>query len=253
MPDPLNWLLVFLRASAFLAIFPVFSITNVPVQIRVALGALVSFLVAPTLPDASQAGADFWNVLGLMSMEVGFGLLLGFVSRMLFYTLDIAGAIIGAEIGFTIPAGLNPLSAGQTTETATVLQYLAAMLFLTLNLHHGLLLAFQRSYYFLPMGGGHLRESLLLDVIGRTSHLFWFALQMSAPILAISFIVTLVFAVLSRAVPQMNVFVESFTVRILVGLTVFALTCQLMGQHMANYLGRLPEDVLRVAQLMGGR
>jgi flagellar biosynthetic protein FliR len=186
-------------------------------------------------------------------MEGGFGLLLGFAARMLFFALDIAGAIIGAEIGLTIPSSLNPMSTGQTTEAATVLQYLAAMIFLTLNLHHGLLLAFQRSYHFLPVGGGHLKESLLLDVLGRTGHLFWFALQMSAPVLAISFIITLVFAVLSRAVPQMNVFVESFTVRILVGLTVFALTCQIMGQHIANYLGRLPEDVLRVAQLLGAK
>jgi flagellar biosynthetic protein FliR len=253
MPDLLNWLLVFLRASALLAIFPVFSISNVPVQIRVALGALISFLVAPILPAPSLAGADFWKVIGVMFMEVAFGLLLGFAARMLFYALDIAGAIIGAEIGLTIPSSLNPMSTGQTTEAATVLHYLAAMIFLTLNLHHGLLLAFQRSYHFLPVGGGHLQESLLLDLLGRTSHLFWFALQMSAPLLAISFIITLVFAVLSRAVPQMNVFVESFTVRILVGLTVFSLTCQLMGQHIANYLGRLPEDVLKVAQLLGAK
>jgi flagellar biosynthesis protein FliR len=52
-------------------------------------------------------------------------------------------------------------------------------------------------------------------------------------------------------VPQMNVFSESFSVRLLAGMTVFGLTCQLMAQHIANYLQRLPEDVLRVAQLVG--
>ena len=49
----------------------------------------------------------------------------------------------------------------------------------------------------------------------------------------------------------MNVFSESFTVRILVGLTVFAFTCELFGQHIANFLHQLPEDVLRVTQLLG--
>jgi flagellar biosynthetic protein FliR len=132
-----------------------------------------------------------------------------------------------------------------------ILQNLGIMLFLTLNLHHGLLMAFQRSYHFLPIGGGRLNEALLLDLLGRTNQLFWFALQMSAPVLAVSFMVTLIFAVLSRAVPQMNVFLENFTVRLLAGLSVFGLTCQLMGEHIANYIGRLPEDVLRVAQLMG--
>jgi flagellar biosynthetic protein FliR len=74
---------------------------------------------------------------------------------------------------------------------------------------------------------------------------------MAAPVLAVAFIITLVFAVLGRAVPQMNVFAENFSVRLLAGMIVFGLTCQLLAQHIANYLGRLPDDVLRVAQLMG--
>ena len=131
------------------------------------------------------------------------------------------------------------------------MQYVAGVLFLSLNLHHGMLLAFRTSYQFLPIGGGHLGESLLLDVLGRTSHLFWFGVQMSAPVLAVALIIWLVFAVLGRAVPQMYVFSDNFSVRLLAGMVVFGLTCQLMAQHIANYLGRLPEDVLRVAQLMG--
>ncbi len=253
MPDVLNWLLVFLRASALLTIFPVFSATNFPVQLRVALAALLSFLVAPLLPGTWHPPLDFWGVLPLMAMEIGCGLLLGFVSRMIFYALEIAGGIIATEVGLMIPAGINPMSNAPTSEVSTIFQYLAAMLFLTMNLHHGLLLAFQKSYQFLPIGGSRLHESLLLDVLGRTSHLFWFAVQMAAPILAVTFLITLVLAVLSRAVPQMNVFSESFSVRLLAGLLAFGLTCQLMAEHIANFLHRLPEDVLRVAQLAGMR
>src|SRR5688572_9707616 len=251
MPDLLNWLLVFLRASAFIAVFPVFSTTNIPVQIRIALGALVSFLVAPLVPITTMGMSDMWGVIGLGAMEVGCGLLLGFVSRILFYALEFAGGIIATEIGLSMPGGINPITNSQTSEISTILQYMAGVLFLSLNLHHGLLLAFRKSYQFLPIGGGHLGESLLLDVLGRTAHLFWFGVQMSAPVLAVAFIITLVFAVLGRAVPQMNVFSENFSVRLLAGMVVFGLTCQLMAQHIANYLGRLPEDVLRVAQLMG--
>jgi flagellar biosynthesis protein FliR len=184
-------------------------------------------------------------------MEIGFGLLLGFVSRMLFYAVEFAGNTVATEIGLSMPGGFNPLTNTPTSPIATLLQYMAGLLFLTLNLHHGLLLAFRKSYQFLPIGGGQLGESLLLDVIGRTGHIFWFGIQMAAPVLAVAFIITLVFAVLGRAVPQMNVFAENFSVRLLAGMVVFGLTCQLMAQHIANYLGRLPEDMLRVAQLVG--
>jgi flagellar biosynthetic protein FliR len=91
----------------------------------------------------------------------------------------------------------------------------------------------------------------MTDMIARTSQTFLIALQLSAPIMAVSFIISLVFAVLGRAVPQMNVFHESFVFRILIGLGIFGVTMQLMSQHIVNYLRRLPEDILQVAQLLG--
>lgn len=251
MPDLFTWLLVLLRASALLAVFPIFAAPNVPRRIRVALSAMLAFLVAPSLPPVPTAGMDLWGAIGLMSLEVGFGLLLGFISRMFLFALEIAGSLLAMEIGLSMPGGMNPFSSSSSTEMGTILQYLGIMLFLTLNMHHGLLVAFQRSYHFLPFGGGHLHESLVIDLFTRTNQLFWFALQMVAPVLAVSFLVTLIFSILGRAVPQMNVFTENFAVRLLAGLIVFGLTCHLMAEHIANYIGRLPEDMLRVAQLVG--
>jgi flagellar biosynthetic protein FliR len=69
--------------------------------------------------------------------------------------------------------------------------------------------------------------------------------------MAVSFVVSLVFSVLGRAVPQMNVFHESFTIRTLAGLGVFGMTLQLVADHIGNYLRRLPEDMLSLAQMLG--
>jgi flagellar biosynthesis protein FliR len=69
--------------------------------------------------------------------------------------------------------------------------------------------------------------------------------------MAVAIIVIMVFSLLNRAVPQMNVFSESFPARTLAGLIVFGLSCNLMAQHITNYLRRLPEDMLRIAQLTG--
>jgi flagellar biosynthesis protein FliR len=82
--------------------------------------------------------------------------------------------------------------------------------------------------------------------------MFGLALQMAAPVFAVSFLISLLFTVLARAVPQMNTFAESFAIRILGGLVVIGLTCHLMAQHIVNYLQRLPDDVLRVAQHLSG-
>jgi flagellar biosynthetic protein FliR len=127
------------------------------------------------------------------------------------------------------------------------------MVLLTLNLHHWMLLAFERTYTVLPAGGAHLNSALFETIVKQTSHVFMLALQIAAPIIAVSFVITLVFAVLSRAVPQMNVFVEMFSFRIVGGLIVMGFTLQLTAQYVANYLTRLPDDLLTVAQMLGGR
>jgi flagellar biosynthetic protein FliR len=245
-----NWLMVFLRASSMLAVFPIFSARNFPVQLRLALGGLLAGMVAATLPADVVQASDFWGLAGQMAVEVGVGLLIGFVCQMVFFMLEIAGSIISTEIGLSMPTGINPLADTQMTTTASILYYLAAMLFLSLDMHHWMLIGFQKTYAYVPIGAAHLSQALVADMITRTGGLFVIALQMAAPLLAVSFIISLIFAVLGRAVPQMNVFAESFAVRPLMGLSVFGLTLDLMSQHIMNYLRHLPEDMLRVAQAL---
>jgi flagellar biosynthesis protein FliR len=144
------------------------------------------------------------------------------------------------------------MSHSRSEAPGLVLFWLGAIIFLTLNLHHWLLMALQRSYQILPIGVGKLSRAVFADIVGRTSQLFVVGLLMAAPVMAISFLINLVFSVIGRAVPQMNVFVESFSFRALAGLAVFGLTLNLIAQHAVNYLRRLPEDVLRVSQLLRG-
>jgi len=247
-----NWMLVFLRISAFLLVLPFFSAVNFPVMMRVALGALASMLLAPTLPVFPLEHLKIFSLVGVMFQEVSIGLLLGFIARMIFYAVDLAGNIVATEMGLQMASIFNPMTNTSTQVPGTVLFYLASIVMLTLNLHHWMLLGFERTYDVLPMGAAHLNAALFESVVKSTSSIFVVALQISAPIMAVSFVVSVVFAVLSRAVPQMNVFSESFSFRIVGGLIVFGFTLQLTAQHVVNYLNRLPDDLLRVAQMLGG-
>ncbi len=250
--DFYTWLLVFLRVSAFALVLPFFSFVNFPVTLRVALSALMALLLAPLLPAISLDHMSLFGVLGIMAQEISIGLFLGFVSRMVFYAVDLAGNIVGTEMGLNMAAILNPLS-GQSSQTlGTVLFFLAAVVMFTLDLHHWVLVGFKQTYVVLPVGTAHLTGQLFEVVVKHTSRIFIVALQISAPMVAVSFVITLVFAVLSRAVPQMNVFSESFSFRIVGGLIVFGFTLQLTAQHVLNYLRRLPEDLVRVARMLAG-
>lgn len=242
--------MVFLRGSGMLAVLPVFSTPMVPARMRIALAVLAAFLLAPTLPAIRVEGLDLLQVSGWMLGELGIGLLLGFLARILFFALDVAGGIIGAEIGLNLPPGLNPLTNSQATVPGTLLAYLAAVIWLGLDLHHWMLVGFQRSYQVLPPGGVGLHEPVLREFLSWIGRLFMLGLQIAAPVMAVSFILSLVFSILGRAVSQMNVFTESFAVRSFAGLLVLGLAMPLMAQHIVNHLNQLPEDILRLAYLL---
>jgi flagellar biosynthetic protein FliR len=225
---------------------------GIPTRVRIGLGALTAFLMTPLLagPAGPPAGVLGW--IGLLAMEVGAGLLLGFICRLLFYILEFAGSVAAMEMGLNLAASINPFSQSRSEAPGLILYNLGAIIFLSMDLHHWLLAGLQRTYQLLPIGGAQLREALLVDIVGRTSQLFLLGLLMAAPVMAVAFLINLVFAVLGRAVPQMNVFGESLAFRILGGMAVFGLMLNLVGQHTVNYLRHLPEDFLRVAQLLGG-
>ena len=248
--DLIVWMLVFARVSAMLAIFPVFSSTYFPVRLRIALGALMAYFTAATLPSLTATPSGIASAIGLMAVEVCVGLLLGFVGRMLFYALDVAGNVMAVEMGLMMASDFNPASNARSDAPAVILNFLAITLFMSLDMHHWFLVGFQRTYELLPIGTAHLSGGLLTDVLARTLGIFLAAVQIAAPVIAVSFIVSLVFSILGRAVPQMNVFTESFAFRTLAGLTVLGLTLNLMAQHITNYLHAIPEDMLRIAQLL---
>lgn len=245
-----SWMYAFVRASGFLLVLPVFSAANIPIVVRVALAALIGLLAAPGLqPVAALPG--FFSSTGRLAGEALIGLTLGFTARLVFGAFEIAGHFITAELGLNMSSVLNPMSTAPTQAPGLILFLLATMLMFTLDLHHWLLVGFIKSYAVLPVGGAHLEKVVLEHVVRQTGHMFVIAIQMAAPIMAVSFVVTLVFSVLGRAVPQMNVFSESFALRIAAGLSVFALTMPLIAEHMINALRKMPEDVVRVAQWLG--
>ena len=253
MSDELiNWFLVFTRVGAMLGVLPVLSSRTVPVKVRLALGAVIALLCVPLTSSTAIENSSFWSVIRLLLIEVTVGLLLGFVCRFIFFALELGGGIIAAEMGLMLPSEFNQLTGAASMAPATILYWMGVMLLFSLDLHHWIIVGFQRSYGLVPIGGAHLGEALFVDVLSRSRQVFVIALQISAPLMAVSFVVTLVFSILSRAVPQMNVFNESLPVRTLVGLTVFGLTCTFMAQHIANYLRKLPDDMVSVARLMGG-
>jgi flagellar biosynthetic protein FliR len=249
--DPVNWMLVFVRASAFLLVLPMFSAPNIPRRIRLALAALLAFLIAPGLPVFALRPEGFLGWMGLFAVEVVAGLTIGFVTRMVFYVCDFAGRLVTNEMGLNMASVFNPMAGESTQAPGLILFYFSMAVLMALDLHHWVLVGFQNTYRLLPVGTAHLSAALLDNILRHTGQVFVVGVQMAAPLMAVSFVIMLVFSILGRAVPQMSALMESFAVRALAGMVVFAMSLDILAQHLLNYLRRLPEDMLRVAKFLG--
>lgn len=246
----LTSVLVFIRCGALFFLFPVVSAPQFPVRARLGLAAVLTFFLSPSIPEHATSLLGVWEWIILIFQEVMVGLLLGFVGRMTFHALEFTATLVGTETGLNIASTFNPMADSRTEVFGTMTYLMGAMLLFTLDIHHWLIIGFQRSYTLVPIGQARLSSPLLMDVLARTSEVLQAGVIMAAPVLAISFVVSLTFALLNRAVPSINVFSESFSFRILAGLMVFGLTLHLTAQHASNYLRRIPDDLLRVSKLL---
>lgn len=248
--DITTWFVVFVRFSTYLLLFPVTASQSIPVMVRLGFAALGAVVILPNVEPVVLASAPLYALIKLFFCEVTTGLTLGLLARFIFYAVEMAGSIVATESGLMLSSNFNPITSSFGSAPGALLHWMSIVLLLALDLHHWVIVGLQHSFEIIPAGGIHLREAVLLEVVSKASGMFLVALQMTAPILAASFIVTLVFSLLGRAVPQMNVFGESFPVRTTAGLAVFGLTCTLLAQHIVNHLNRIPEDFLRVARML---
>ena len=172
---------------------------------------------------------------------------MGLVSRLIFYALEVGGEYISVAIGLSVSANIDPFTRDRASPANTMLVSLATILFLATNAHLWCLLAFARSFEVIRPDAALTSHTTDLLVVS-TGQIFLIALQISAPLLAISFLVNLCFATLGRAAPSLNVFALSFPVQIMSGMFLFGLTLTFTAHQIMNVMRQIPELMLEAVR-----
>lgn len=239
-----TWLMVFLRGVGIVVLLPELAGRQAPIMVRVALAMCMATLLAGVLPPARVPG-DTWQLFFSCSGEVVLGLAMGFVGQMAFAAMELAGRIMSSEVGLSAAPGL----AGPGTASGPLSSFVSAfavVMFFLLGGHLAVLGAFARSFALAAPGHPAISPGAANLVMDETSHLIELGLRIAAPFVALNFLVTLSFAVLGRAVPRMNVFILSASIRALAGMALLSGAGALLARYLYAEFDRMPFRVLEL-------
>jgi flagellar biosynthetic protein FliR len=247
--------LLFIRVTAILMTIPVIGDKNVPVRIKGGLAILVSLLLLPTVDVRiprfhSESGAEIYFFATAMFGEALIGIVIGFAARIIFAGIQLAGDMIGVQIGFSIANVIDPVSSSQVS-VITQFQYMMALLiFLAVDAHHTFIIAIADSYRFVSPFDYHFSGSLMKHILLFSNEMFFTAVKISAPVMAVILFTNVALGVMARTVPQINIFIVGFPLQIAVGLTILAMTSPYFVKVVQWALAGLGVEVNTLLRLM---
>jgi flagellar biosynthetic protein FliR len=257
----LTFFAVLVRYSVMVAVLPVTGDRFVPAPAKVLFALSITFALYPALVrtgavhpgDALVWAATPSGIIGTIALEAIFGLTMGYVARLLFDGIGLGSNLIGTFMGFAAASMFDPHTESQSQVIAELQMAIAMLLFLAVDGHHLMLQATLSSYAVVGLGKAGVTGLLGERLIQMTGQVLRFGLQIAAPIGVCMFAVNVVFGVLSKAMPQMNVLVLSFAVTSLLGLFVMAATMNEFSDVARGILGRMGDWLGAAMAAMGGR
>jgi flagellar biosynthetic protein FliR len=225
---PYTFFLLLIRFSAFMVTAPLFNQRTFPVLAKIGFAALLAFLIAPLNPVIEIPATDLL-FLTFIIQEVLIGLLLGFVILLPILATGMIGQLISSAMGLSYASSISPIFDESLPSIGQLFTQLALLIFILLRADHMVLLGLKGLVAIAPPGqllGEMMLNSgeLLIDrVIYFTGQLWLVSLQLSLPVVGVILLADLALVLISRAMPRMNAFSLSLSLKILMGLVVVVL------------------------------
>lgn len=231
-----SFLWPFIRVLAMLATAPVFDNKTVQRRTRVALAAMVTLLMMPLLPTPPTLSSA--QAIPVLLQQILIGVSMGFSMRLIFAAFEMAGDLLGLQMGLAFATFIDPARGNQTPLLGSFMGVLASLVFLVIDGHLLVIAALVQSFELIPV-------SAKLDVVNfqniamAGNIMFMLALQISLPVLAAVLICNIVLGILARAAPQLNVMSIGFSITISVGLWVLWVSLPYFIAGIDGAMGRL--------------
>jgi flagellar biosynthetic protein FliR len=235
--SPVFW--PFVRVLGVFTSAPIFSSKMFTVRARVALAFLVALASQASLPQAPLIGFNDPHALGVLMQQVGVGLSIGFAVRLVFAAVELAGEVIGFQMGLNFASFFDPTMGAQSSAVAIFFSQITSLLFVVMNGHIMVLMAVNKSFQAFPIDQNFLQALSRMKLYTLGTDLFASALWIALPIIGMLMFTNLALGIISRVAPQLNIFAIGFPITVLVGLVGIAFTLPMLDQPFIALMSRV--------------
>ena len=237
--SPLLW--PFIRVLAVFTSAPIFSSRAFPVRARIALAFFVALAAQASLQNQPVIDINGPEAIGAVIQQVGIGLAIGFAVRLVFSVFELAGQIVGFQMGLGFAAFFDPSTSAQSSAMGRFYANMAALMFLAVNAHLMVLMAVIRSFEAFPVDQNFLQALDRMKLYTLGTDLFASALWIALPVIGMLMFANLALGIVSRVAPQMNIFSVGFPVTLAVGLIGVAAILPMLDQPFMTLMERVME------------
>jgi flagellar biosynthesis protein FliR len=247
----LSFVVVLFRVAGIMVFAPFFSSSAFPPQIKVIIPLVVAVALAPVVPQAQlPTNLGYGQIVALVVGDAIFGLILGLVASFVFGGLQLAGQLIGFQLGFSIVNVIDPQTAVETSVISILNNFIGLLLFLVINGHHWFFQAVSESLQYLPPGGIQFKGPVAEEVLRLSAQVFVSGLRIAGPVIAVTLITDVVFGMLSRAAPTINLLVVGMPAKTLIGLATLSIAFYFLPTLLGESFLQLSHDLLSLARGM---
>ncbi|MBU3111796.1 fused FliR family export protein/FlhB family type III secretion system protein [Clostridium lacusfryxellense] len=240
----LGFILVMLRISSFFMSIPIFFPKSAPALVKVGFCAVFTFLI---MPGVNYENVNLISTNGTLIIfcisEVVTGLLLGYITKFCFFSAQMAGQFMDFQVGFSMMSMFDPISNENVTLLGTLLYRISMVMFFVVDGHHMLIRAIIDSFNVVEIGKFILAQGTAMMMVKIFIEFFTLGLKIAIPIILIIIITDLSMGLVSRTVPALNVMILGMPIKILVGLSCFALVLPAMINLIVNSFYTIPDII----------
>jgi flagellar biosynthetic protein FliR len=246
LTNVVGFFLVLARVSPLFLIAPLFSSRQVPGRAKTIVALAFTLGLFPLAVRGQQIPSDALEIAGLLVKELLVGLAFALVIAILFAAVEAGGSILDFMIGFSFGSSIDPMTGNNTAVVSRLYSLVAVAVFIAINGDAWLIQGMSRTFALVPLTATPSFASIGQGVVQVFTTIFASALEVAAPVMIAVLLTDVGFGVVTKVVPQLNVFAVGFPVKVVVGLLVVGASLPFLGGWIADQLESSVGQALRV-------